>query len=618
MRHSDKRKSAMGDGFWGLICLLAWVCFPLRAETESQSQMPVVAVLEFEGQEIAPEALRFWTDVVRTAAIQTLGSTARVLTPGNQEFILRENGVDMGAICEAGACDVDLFRTLDADYGITGKVWRTGTGAYQGFVTLYETTDGGALGAENFGGQNDAALLEALRVKTSLLIQRRFGLRGGGSSFVVEEKLGGKTVPLPAVGQAAVFVSLTSEPVGALVLDGNEPVCSKTPCKKRFTQGVHELRFVLPEHRSETVVVEVKPGIGPVHRKLTATYATLTVSVTPTDARVKLDDERFINVYEENVIKLPPGPHEIWVDDPCYVRAGERVALTEGVLRRVNLKAKAHLALVEVLATDDRGNDVQVDVYADGVRLGDNSKPVQVPVCTERLDLDAFGKKAPVLIPRLAPGQKSVIRANIGGALGTLVTTKSVVRLPRGTEGLAWRVGERSQWKLVADQSEFEISAGPLEVQLALPGKEPEKRVFDVAPGRVYRLEDADTGLPFRPEWKAKQARDGRMWMASSSLLIPVLGALTSGFSVHEALANQARAETRYAEYEATKSMEEGLRLQQEVEAADAAAALWITGAVGGGLLTAASIALPIWLFFEVGEEIEATDYPLVTKAVGE
>ena len=618
MRHVKNRKRTMGDGFLGLVCVLAFVCFPLRAETQSQSRLPLVAVLELQGQNIPPEALRLWTDAVRTVAIQTLGPTARVLTPGNQELILRENGVDTGAICEAGACDVDLLRTLDADYGLAGTVTRLDTGAYWGVLTLYETGEGTALGAENFEGLNDAALIDVLRVKTSLLIQRRFGRRGGVSSFAVEERLGGTAIPLPAVGQAAVFVSLSSEPAGAMVLDGDEPVCSQTPCKKRFSQGVHELRFVLPEHRAETVVVDVKAGIGPVHQKLTATYATLLLSVTPSDARLKLDNERFINVYEENQLKLAPGAHEIWVDDPCYVRAGERVVLTEGVLRRVNLVAKPHLALIEVLAIDDRGNDVQVDVYADGVRLGDNSKAIQVPVCTQRLDLDAYGKKAPVRLPRLSPGQKSVIRANIGGALGTLVTTKSVVRLPRGTEGLAWRVGDKRPWKLVAEQSEFEISAGPLEVQLALPGKEPETRAFDVAPGRVYRLEDPDTQLPFRPEWKAKQAREGRLWTASSSLLVPVLGAVTSAFSVHAALVNHELADTKFGEYEATKSMEEGLRLQQEVEAADAAAALWTTGAVGAGLVTAAAIALPIWLFSEVGEEIEATDYPPVTKAVGE
>jgi hypothetical protein len=297
------------------------------------------------------------------------------------------------------------------------------------------------------------------------------------------------------------------------------------------------------------------------------------------------------------------------------VRAGERVVLSEGVLRRVNLTAKPHLALIEVLAIDDRDNDVQVDVYADGVRLGDNSKAVQVPICTQRLDLDAYGKRAPVRLPRLSPGQKSVIRANIGGALGTLVTTRSVVRLPRGTERLAWRVGRKRPWKLVADQSEFEVSAGLLEVQLALPGKEPETRAIDVAPGRVYRLADADTELPLRPEWEAKQAREGRLWWASSSMLVPVVGAVTSAVSAYAAVVNHELAEARFGEYQATKSMEAGLRLQQEVEAADEAAALWTMGAVGASLLTAASFALPFWLFSEVGEEIEAPDYPPVTRA---
>ena len=597
--------------------LLAFVCSLFlqtsiaQATSSSTPRVPGVAVLELQGTDLAPESLRIWTDILRATVVQTLGRRAEVMTAGNQDVLLKQNDIDPAQVCDGTVCDVELLQNLGVDFGFSGSLTRMRQGGFVGTLTVYDTERGTALGSEVLQASDEPALIEQIR-RNGALLCRRIPLPGiGGASIdhIAEGRLGGGGNGFDA-GQSKVFVDFQSTPRGATVLAGDDPVCNATPCKKKLAPGVYEMRFVLEDHRTFSKVVDVRPGMEPVSATLKATYALLQVNFSAMPTQVTLNGRRVDTHELVSGKRLSPGAYELWVEDDCYVRVGERMVLEEGERKSTLLELVPRVAAVEFLSTDAAGNDVEVKVYADGRLLGQNTAAVPVPVCTQKLELDAWGKRAEVKLPTLQPGQSLTMRVGIGGTVGNIVTTTAMVKFPAQV-GLAWRVHGEKEWTKASSQGSLEVRPGRTTVELALPGLEIETRTVDLGPGQTARLKEANENGPLRTDWAEYMSQRQRRTLAWWSVLVPVTGAVITAGAGLWWTAQKAEADSRYENYKAATNRAEGLSHQTAVEQLAETANGLMFATIAGATLTAATVMLPVWLFGQVGESLDGHAYPV-------
>ncbi|MCA9526209.1 MAG: hypothetical protein KC549_07915, partial [Myxococcales bacterium] len=130
--------------------LLAALLFAATAHAR-----PRVAVLELRNPAgLTPAEVRFFGDVVRTAALRTLAERALVLTRENLAAQLPP-GTDLSA-CE-GACEVETGRNVGADFVVSGEILRLG-GELRVLLKAHETRRGALVATERAAAASAAAL----------------------------------------------------------------------------------------------------------------------------------------------------------------------------------------------------------------------------------------------------------------------------------------------------------------------------------------------------------------------------------------------------------------------------------------------------------------------------
>lgn len=145
-----------------VLCLLASLA-PASAQGKAA---PIVAVLELGGKNLAPDNLMLWTDLMRAALIERVGTAVRVMTPGNQNTLL--GGADPEELedCKKAGCDVLLLRQLGAAYGLVGNLTARKNGSISGTLTLYASATGKALGAAQILSPTEDGLPDILLEQT--------------------------------------------------------------------------------------------------------------------------------------------------------------------------------------------------------------------------------------------------------------------------------------------------------------------------------------------------------------------------------------------------------------------------------------------------------------------
>ena len=80
-------------------------------------------------------------------------------------------------------------------------------------------------------------------------------------------------------------------------------------------------------------------------------------------------------------------------DQPGAVARGQPKVMERGKDRALTLDARVRPAGVSVFVSDEKGNDLQGTVFVDGRRVGEAYETLKVPLCSQRLQLDAGDKK---------------------------------------------------------------------------------------------------------------------------------------------------------------------------------------------------------------------------------
>ncbi|MFM8559261.1 MAG: PEGA domain-containing protein, partial [bacterium] len=298
------------------------------------------------------------------------------------------------ADCSKGQCEVEVGRTIGADYIVTGEVLKFGDELRLN-LKVHHCVSGAFLGSQTAKGSRVRDLESGLTTASGALfamVRTHAGVglvSGGGAGGGEEGRIGGgggKTWdPTPS---KKAMVQFTSEPSGATVLVDGTVMCPSTPCSKLVPAGVVQVQMQRERYAPRTEAVTVGATGTKLEWKLSPTCALLTVRSTPDSLPVTINGEV---VGRTPVLRreLDPGAYEVRIADDRYQETGERVVLATGADRTVELAPAPREGAIDVTATDVKGNDVVGKLTVDGKPAGEVPGTVKLMVGRHKLSVSA-------------------------------------------------------------------------------------------------------------------------------------------------------------------------------------------------------------------------------------
>lgn len=343
-----------------------------------------VAVLQFQG-DAPPSELNTLSRVARSGTIVAADAVGwDVMSRETMEVFAQDNGTDLSCLTEV--CAVEIAKILHARLVVTGHVGKLGS-AWIVTLDVHDAQSGANLASEVLQGRTLDELVGPLEVKAAaqladaLVAIGVYARVGGEGGEIVEQRR-----ERGARRQLAV-VSFRSDPPGAVVLVDGDLVCQSTPCSEELPVGVHTVKMDREDYRGVSESRRLGPG-DEVFFKLTAEFATLTVTTDPPGLPLRVDGARRDRVEH---LRLAPGRHEVVLDDPCWMRDGKTVVAQEGDQKTLRLKGTRRSTELLVRAVDQAGTPISAELWLDGRRLGASPGPFQVPTCSNAVVVRAGG-----------------------------------------------------------------------------------------------------------------------------------------------------------------------------------------------------------------------------------
>ncbi|MBI2372919.1 MAG: SUMF1/EgtB/PvdO family nonheme iron enzyme [Deltaproteobacteria bacterium] len=212
-----------------------------------------------------------------------------------------------------------------------------------------------------------------------------------------------------------VLVSFSSTPAGAVVLVDGDVLCQSTPCRKELSKGPHSVAMQKEryEKRSERVTAAANAKID---WKLEAAVGVISVSSEPSALPVFVDGSK-VGETPLSTHELDPGAHEVWVEDKCYLKKGERFGLAKGESRSLTFSPVARESALEVRAEDGDGNAAEGEVFVDGKRLGSAPGTWKVALCARKVEVRSTDGSFEDEL-RLEERKTSKVKATLGSRRG--------------------------------------------------------------------------------------------------------------------------------------------------------------------------------------------------------
>lgn len=385
---------------------------------------PTLAIVDVRTTGLPAEMGELLSRSLRSYMVET--RCFRVQDQATMKEILVAQQFNKSEVCDE-SCVVEQGRLLQVRYILMVSVLKAGGGALA-IANLTDVETGTAVESpQALAPSADLGdLLEAMRALADKLAGRERKAAGAGFQ---EGRIGGAAEE-PAVaagpGNEAV-VRFESTPPGAVVRVDGALVCQATPCSKRVAVGQREV--VMERERYEPA--RSRPLIArgsEVALTLTPAFAVLSVETTPAGLLVSLNGQpagRSPLAGQE----VDAGNYEVVVDDPCYAKEGERVAVRKGEKRAVSLAPKPRMAAVEVTVADEAGNDLEGEVRVDGAAVGTAPGTFRVQACARTIAVVADGGLRWSQPLELSAGETAKILA--------LVSSGTARQRPRGPAAAA-------------------------------------------------------------------------------------------------------------------------------------------------------------------------------------
>lgn len=343
-----------------------------------------VAALELRNEAGLSDAeSSYLTDRVRDALVRILPATSfKIMTRESIQELLPE-GVSLSDCLDA-SCDVEIGRTLGADYIVTGEILLFAD-EYRLNLKVHDCVTASFLGSETTGSA-DLAELEDQVPESAALLGNRIRSHAGGVRYTDEPvPSGDTTIPsltaqdwLLTAGTTAV-VNFSSSPPGAAVLVDGRLLCVSTPCSRELATGLTVVTMRKDNYllQEEMVNISADGEANFIDWSLTPDFGWVGVTTEPAGLPVEIDGRLRQHALLDSLV-LAPGLHEIRVADPRYKDSFEVISVGRGLWQSVNLQALPREGALRISAMDADSNAVVARVVVDGTEFG------QTP-CTEKL-----------------------------------------------------------------------------------------------------------------------------------------------------------------------------------------------------------------------------------------
>jgi hypothetical protein len=339
-----------------------------------------VAVLEFTADEraVRDSLLRQISDESRRAAVDVLPTSRySVITRENQETILREQGVDAAAMCDA-QCEVDLARTIGASLLVTGNVSKIGARFILN-VKVFHADRGQVLKIVKVQAADEGALYDQTYAATRRMFIEGLGIPDPNAGVPI-------TAPpttfdtSPSTSQARI--SLDSSPRGARVFVDGVKVCESTPCSADVPRRQVTVRMEAIDHAPADDRVKALDGLH-VALTLKPTFALVRVSVDPPGLPILVDGRPL--AVPDSGLKLDAGTYTFTTGDTCHLSTSEKVSVERGKSYDVNLRASRITTRLLVDASIDGNEPLTIPYSVDGTAFGQTGQAVDVWICASQV-----------------------------------------------------------------------------------------------------------------------------------------------------------------------------------------------------------------------------------------
>ena len=337
-----------------------------------------LAVMEFEDKsgKLSAETLSNATEYIRGAFVAS--NKFIVIAKERQEnTMIKQMKKESYKACNDKNCQIPLGQALSAD-----TILRTTITFFAKKYTITselidlekEATTKGA--KATFDGSEES-LNEALDEIVSQIIGRR-----NKKSEFQQGRFGGKSDNWEIGGGEETIVKFESEPTGAVVIADGKILCQSTPCSKLLTQGNHEIEMQKENYVPNNQKQSIKEG-QTIKYKLEPDFAWL--SVTGNYAvSLKLDGQNIGNIpIKEKPIST--GNHRIEHTNGCYYDLGETFTVQRGEKKNIRFDLEHRESAIKVYAQDEKGNDIDADVFVDDKKVGKAPGTFKVPLCSKKL-----------------------------------------------------------------------------------------------------------------------------------------------------------------------------------------------------------------------------------------
>ena len=238
----------------------------------------------------------------------------------------------------------------------------------------------------------DVAVAEAVG---KLVDSLRVAVEMPGSAVknaVKETEIGEREEDWSMAVDTGALVAFDSTPRGAVVLLDGKILCQQTPCSKTVAVGLHKVEMQKEQFVQKLESLRLSESTRAVSWKLTPDFGWITVRSEPLGLSVSLDGKP-LGTTPLNRKQVAAGPHQVLVADTRYFDKGKQVQVERGEHEEVELTLKARQGGLVVKARDRAGNDLEAEVYLDGVKVGATPLAKQVIVGRHTVVVQADGKR---------------------------------------------------------------------------------------------------------------------------------------------------------------------------------------------------------------------------------
>ena len=201
-------------------------------------------------------------------------------------------------------------------------------------------------------------------------------------------RFGGKSDDWEIGGGEETIVKFESNPAGAVVMADGKILCQSTPCSKLLTQGNHEIEMQKENYVPNSQKQNIKEG-QTIKYKLEPDFAWLTVTGNYA-VSLKLDGQNIGNIpIKEKAIST--GNHRIEHTNGCYYDLGETFTVKRGEKKEIKFNLEHRESAIKVYAQDEKGNDIDADVFVDNKKVGRAPGTFKVPLCSKEMRVKKSG-----------------------------------------------------------------------------------------------------------------------------------------------------------------------------------------------------------------------------------